>query len=158
MCCGKGETNEIGQAVKALPIDQRARFQDMSRTLKNAKAQENYVVVEYRDPQKRNYVHLITSPTGVVLKDGMRNYGTGKSGRKLRVHVDDVKATPKTFVRIVQKELPPVEEDDDEELIEQLNADLSKDQGVTEDVDEDESVSDPKPKTAQRIKRVKTRK
>lgn len=62
-----------------------------------------YVLVEYRNPQKGNRTHLIRSPSAAVLADGYDNYGMGKSGKMLKVRVEDAKARPDLFVPIQQK-------------------------------------------------------
>lgn len=54
----------------------------------------NYIPVRYNGG---NYTHTIGSPTGVIVKDGLRSYGRGKYGDTFLVHKDDISAQPQTF-------------------------------------------------------------
>ena len=54
----------------------------------------NYKLVRYTG---RNFTTTIGSPTGVIVKDGLKNYGRGKTGDILLVHVDDIKKSPTMF-------------------------------------------------------------
>lgn len=45
----------------------------------------------------REFTTTIGSPTGVIVNDGLRSYGRGKSGDILLVHVDDIQAAPTVF-------------------------------------------------------------
>lgn len=56
-----------------------------------------YKLVRYSG---RTYTTSIGSPTGVIAQDGLRNYGRGKHGDYLLVHVDDIQKTPQNFILI----------------------------------------------------------
>lgn len=43
------------------------------------------------------YTATIGSPTGIIAKDGLYNYGRGKNGDIFLVHVDDISKEPTTF-------------------------------------------------------------
>lgn len=59
----------------------------------------NYKLVRYTG---RNFTTTIGSPTGVIVKDGLKNYGRGKTGDILLVHNDDIKKAPTIFA-VLQK-------------------------------------------------------
>lgn len=54
-----------------------------------------YKLVRY---EGRDFTTTIGSPTGAIVKDGLKNYGRAKSGDFLLVHIDDIQKTPQTFI------------------------------------------------------------
>lgn len=57
----------------------------------------DFLVVKFNGP---NSVHYIGSPTGVITKYNLQNYGRGKRGQFLLVHRDDIVAKPSLFVKL----------------------------------------------------------
>lgn len=53
-----------------------------------------YKLVRYSG---HRYTATIGSPTGVIAKDGIYNYGRGSDGDYLLVHVDDISKAPTVF-------------------------------------------------------------
>lgn len=66
----------------------------------------NYKLVRYTG---RNFTTTIGSPTGVIVKDGLKNYGRGKTGDILLVHVEDIKKSPAMFT-VLKKDTDGYEE------------------------------------------------
>jgi len=54
----------------------------------------NYKLVRYSG---RNFTATVGSPTGVIVKDGLKSYGRGKDGDYLLVHMKDIEAAPTLF-------------------------------------------------------------
>jgi len=63
----------------------------------------NYKLVRYNG---RTFTTTIGSPTGVIAKDGLKNYGRAQAGDILLVHTDDIKKTPQVFT-LLQKDTEP---------------------------------------------------
>lgn len=63
----------------------------------------NYKLVRYNG---RTFTTTIGSPTGVIAKDGLKNYGRAQAGDILLVHTDDIKKTPQVFT-LLQKGTEP---------------------------------------------------
>lgn len=78
MGCGCGKKTQT-HAVSSVQI---TTAEVMSQTLNG----EDFILVEYLGP---SYEHLIPSPTGIIAKFGLRNYGIGKRGAQVKVHKDD---------------------------------------------------------------------
>lgn len=54
----------------------------------------DYKLVRYSG---RSFTATVGSPTGVIVKDGLRSYGRGKDGDFLLVHVKDIESAPTLF-------------------------------------------------------------
>lgn len=54
----------------------------------------NYKLVRYVG---RNFTATVGSPTGIIVKDGLKSYGRGKNGDYLLVHVKDIESAPTVF-------------------------------------------------------------
>lgn len=67
------------------------------RTMQDLYNTGNYTIVRYN-----GHVHTATvgSPTGIIAKDGLRNYGRAKAGDYLLVHVADISHSPTLFTLI----------------------------------------------------------
>ena len=68
-------------------------------TVQNLFDSGNYKLVRYSG---RDFTTTIGSPTGVIVKDGLKSYGRGKSGDYLLVHTVDITKSPTTFTLLAK--------------------------------------------------------
>ena len=138
---GCGCNKKAGTPVAAVSPVSQAMFQ-MELSMK-----PDFKQVIYNGP---NYSHLVPSRTGVIAKLGMRDYGVGKKGSALYVHIDDITAYPELYQlverpQIEQQETVLLTEKEDEnsevDLLEDENSevDLLEDENSEVDLLEDEN-------------------
>lgn len=70
-------------------------FSDGSNAMQDLFNSGNYIPVKFVG---HNYTATIGSPTGVIVADGLKNYGRAANGDYILVHKTDVQAAPQKFV------------------------------------------------------------
>lgn len=140
MGCGCNKNVGSAPAMSASPMSSVLMQTELSN-------KPDFKKVIYNGP---NYTHLIPSRTGVIAKLGMRDYGTGKKGSVIFVHLQDIAAFPELYQLIEEPEVnkqkvvetvaPTVEETVAEVPEISDEEDLQSDEEVEGEYDED-SVS-----------------
>lgn len=87
MCKSCGSNSAPLRSLDTLEINREVTMQNLFDSGK-------YKLVRYVG---RQYTATVGSPTGIIIGDNLRNYGRGKDGDYLLVHVKDIEAAPTLF-------------------------------------------------------------
>lgn len=88
-----------------------------------------------------NYLHYVPSPTGILRQFGLKNYGLGKKGMKLKVHERDLPSLLFSRYEIEVEEIPVLDFNTKSNSDVNLNETLEEMQDIFLDKIEENSIN-----------------
>ena len=94
-CANKNKLNQPNTVVNSTP-----QTVDQVYQLLEQQDKDEFIDVIYQGPE---YLHYIGSPTGIITKYNLRNYGLARKGNVVKIHIDDFNKSPWLFTKVETK-------------------------------------------------------